>query len=552
MAEQTRVHTGLTARAVRVVELTTLAARYGLGHFLQSLGFMRFGRRDHRTNTPERVRDFFAAAGTTFVKLGQKLSTRRDLLPPDYIDAFSTLQEHVPPPAIDIMRHEVEREIGKPIAEVFSEFSDQPVASASVGVVFRARLLAGGREVAVKIRRPGIRAKVAVDLAIVLDVAQRIEYYLPGLRRYQPLALAREFARALEGELDFEDEADRTERLRAAIAKHRSVDAPAVIHQFTTPRLLVTEWVEGIDPGDHATIDATGVDRHELARNLATSVIRQAVEAGCFHGDPHPGNVRITPAGTAVLLDFGNIVFIGRQSRDHLMRLLTAMFVERADQVITVLLNAGVVGPQVRVQLFQHDVDQLLARHLGNGGRPDFRELVGDFLSTVRAHELGFLPPEWVSLLLSVGMAENICRSLDPTFSLADVGRDLTREHRRSRLPRHPIRWLREAALQMQGMGGFFRAFPTRIERLLTQAEAGGLKLRITHDDTGESFKPLERMINRLTGGVVLSGMLIGGGLLLQNPATDQFIHSVGSWVMLMAAIGAVVLLWSVFRSGGT
>ena len=485
MAQPTRVHTGLTARAVRVVELTTLAARYGLGHFLASLGFMRFSRRQARINTPERVRDFFLAAGTTFVKLGQKLSTRRDLLPPDYIDAFSSLQEHVPPPATDVMRREVESEMGRHIDAVFTEFSDSPVASASIGVVFRARLRRNGREVAVKVRRPGIRARIAVDLAILNDVAQRIEYYIPSMRRYQPVALVREFARALDGELDFEDEADRTHRLRAAVEDHEGVGAPDVFDEFTTPRLIVTEWVDGIDPGDHTRLDAAGIDRCALARNLATSVIRQATENGCFHGDPHPGNVRITPDGRAVFLDFGNIVFIGRQSRDHLMRLLTAMFIERADQVITVLLNAGVVGPQVRVQLFQHDVDQLLARHLGDGGRgPDFRELIADFLATVRTHELGFLPTEWIALLMSVGMAENICRSLDPAFSLASVGRGLTSEHRRKNFPRNPVRWMREAILQMQGMGAFFRAFPTRIERLLTQAEAGGLKLRITHDET--------------------------------------------------------------------
>lgn len=549
---ETKVYTGLTARARRMMELTGLAAGHGLDHLLVMLGFVtpKRGGKQHAITTPERLRDFFAAAGATFVKLGQKLSTRTDLLNPDYAAALAELQENVPPPPLDTMRAVLLDELGRPLSEVFSEFDETPVASASIGVVFKATLARDGRQVAVKVRRPGIRQQVAVDLQILEDVAHRIEQFAPKMRRHHPVAVVREFAESLKEELDFRLESERTERLRKVIADHPDVEALSIVSDLTTERLLVTEWIDGIDPADHRQLDQCGANRSRLAQNIAMSILRQAIDHGVFHGDPHPGNVRITRAGKAEFLDFGNVVFIGQHSRHMLSRLLNALFLERAEQVVTVLVNAGIVGPNVKIHLLQHDIDHHIAKHLSGTHNPNFQKLIVNFLSTIRVHQLGLMPPEWIALLLAVGMAENLCRTLDPNFNLADVGRELTRMQHRERAIHDPVRFLRESWLQAQSMADLLRSFPNRFERIMTRVEGGGLKLRFEHDNSKETFRPFRPMVNRLATGIVLSGMLVTSGLLLISPLSAA--QTAGYIFLTLSSVGLAMFVWSILRSGGT
>ncbi len=535
-----------------MVELTTLAASHGLGHLLAVVGLSRRKSDDGVTplSTPERLRNFFTDAGTTFIKFGQRLSTRADLLPADYVEAFSTLQEHVPPAPTAELLEVVETEIGAPIDEMFSEISEEPVASASIGCVFRARLRGTGKQVALKVRRPGIRSQVAIDLAILQDVARRVERYVPSLRRYYPVQMVREFSDSLLAELDFALEARKTLRLSDAVESHPRVHVPEVMMELCTHKLLVTEWIEGIEPSDYEELERQGVERSALAHNLAMSVLRQAVEDGSFHADPHPGNLRITGDGEVYFLDIGNVCYIGKQSRDQLSRLLIAMFLERADQVVTVLINAGVVGPQVNIHLLQHDIDRSLAEHVSHRAKPNFGELIHDFFLTVHTYELGYLPPEWVTLLLSLGMAESTCRKLDPEFSLADIGRELAqRDLLDVQLLRHPAKWLRERILQAQGLSDLVRSVPNRLERILTQVESGGLRLRLQHDETERNITPFQYMVNRLALAILLGAGVLSGALMLlsQQPSVERL----GVILLILSGVGVAVLLLAIFRSGG-
>lgn len=515
---------GMTRHVKRKANLAAVFVRHGFGHLLAELGWTaRPGPDEPKPEMSHiraaNLRDALTDAGVTFVKLGQKLSCRPDLLPPDYIRVLSTLQEEVPPPRWEEMRPVLVEELGGAPEEVFAEFDPTPAAAASIGVVYRA-VLPGGEPVAVKVQRPGIAPQVRADLAILADLADALEKRIPASRRYQPKALVRQFAESLRAELDFLEEAAKTDQFRDTLADHAGVFVPAPIREYCTPRVLTLEWVDGVPPGEAAGRAGPGVDLSQTAHHLSLSLMRQTLEAGCFHGDPHQGNVRIMADGRGAFLDFGNVHLIGRQSRRYFQRLLAAFFLERADLVSTVLVNAGVLGPGVDIRAFQHDADLLLARSMSLlDDRRELEKLFREFLVLVNRYEVINFPTEWVALMLSFGLMEGVCRTLDQDFDMFAAGREMT-ERDVALTIGDPRRWLAENLLGLREFQDLVTALPGRVERLLTKLEAGDLKIRHEYERAETFFRPLARGTGRLAAALIAGSLLVSGALLLGQAGT--------------------------------
>jgi len=537
-------------RIERTTQLIGIAVRHGYGGLLARIGWSVPTGRGATVEqvTAEQLRDSLAEAGVAFIKLGQKLSSRPDLLPKEYIEALATLQEKVPEPPVDELLALLAEELGRPIEELFDRFNREPIAAASIGVVFRARLPEpDGREVAVKVQRPNVARQVAADLHILADIAAGLERHVPAVRRFEPSKLVREFRESLQAELDYLEEAARTERLREALREHDGVAVPAVVQHLTTSRVLTAEWIEGTPAG---LLPPTEFDREErgaIARHLAVSLLRQALEEGIFHGDPHAGNVRILPDGRAAFLDFGSVTYIGRASREHLRRLLNAMFLQRADLLTTTLVNAGLLGGGADVGQFERDVDRLLARHFGKGSAPHLRDLVMEFLRVVYVHQSLRLPSEWVGLLQSISMLEGICQQLDPEFDALEVGKEIAQHHAVSEFSLKT--WMQEGLLSARELAELAASLPSRMERLLAKLEGGDLKLRHEIADEESFWQPLSNIINRLTVGIVVGAILIASAMLVATAESGLASYALTVLFVLSAILG-LSLLWSIVRSG--
>jgi ubiquinone biosynthesis protein len=396
-------------------------ARHGFGEIVDQMGVFvpRFSAAPSpsaRERLALRLVEVLTELGPTYVKLGQLLATRADLLPPDVVQALSRLHSEVRPlPFREIVRV-LEGELGTPYAQAFAQLDTKCLAAASIGQVHRARLC-DGREVVVKIQRPGLRQQVEADLAIMRLFAQLLALQVPEVAAYQPLALIDAFTRAIRMELDFRIEAANAEKLRAVLRDANEVHLPRVYAEWTSERVLVMEYVAG------ARLSELSVPLRRKARKaLLRAFVRQMIEHGVFHADPHPGNLLSLADGRVVLLDLGTIDVLDRAMRGGLFRLGIALLFNHSRALCHALIGLAQTDDPGRVDRVRlaRDLELLL----GAAARSQGGALVGQMLSVSRVHALR-LPPTLLALMRALAILDGVLRELDPE---SDLVRDLRRE----------------------------------------------------------------------------------------------------------------------------
>jgi len=388
-----------------------LAGRFPFSHGLP-------GHESGRSySQPAHLRLALEQLGATFVKLGQIVSTRPDLLPPEYAAELARLQDAVAPVPGQVVVDAVTAELGD--LTVFTAFDHEPLASASIGQAHAAR--ANGTDVVVKVRRPGVVEAVTTDLEIVENLAERASRSWAAARDHDVVGIVREFAETLRGELDYLREAHNAERFAADFAGDTDVHIPAVFWDTTTSRVLTLERIRGIKIDDLAALDAAGHDRHELAARTARVLCAMVFEHGFFHADPHPGNFFVEPDGRLGIIDFGMVGELSDELRDRLGVLMINLVRGDLDGTTDALL-AVVRTPEV---VDQTTVRASLAPLVGRfGGRSPTRlsagEMFGELLGLVRRNRLR-LPRDLALLFKTLLMAEGLGRRLDPDFQIAAV-----------------------------------------------------------------------------------------------------------------------------------
>lgn len=414
----------------RFRQIASAASRHGLGYLAGPVGLGRlvrfergwFGhdRRERPYTRPEHVRLALEDLGATFVKLGQILSTRGDLLPADHQAELARLQDAAPPVPTAAILDAIGTEFGCDAGSVFSTFDLQPLASASIGQA-HAATLADGSEVVVKVRRPGVVAQVEEDLEILARLAGRAARRSEVARRYDLPGLAAQFAGTLRAELDYLQEARNAERFAANFADDASVHIPKVHWEATTSQVLTLERLRGVKVSDAPALDALGLDRAELAQRAASISLRMVFEHGFFHADPHPGNFFIEPDGTVGLIDFGMVGAVDDAARQHMSALLAGFATGDGDALVDNVLalgvgDAGVDRPRLRGDLLTLAADQR-DRPLGD---VSLGSLLGDILTVVRRHRL-VLPTDLALLVKTIAMCEGVGAQIDPSFRLISV-----------------------------------------------------------------------------------------------------------------------------------
>jgi ubiquinone biosynthesis protein len=414
--------TGLWLSAARRLQrIGVVLARHGFGEIVDQMGVLvpRFSAAPSpstRERLALRLVEVLTELGPTYVKLGQLLATRADLLPPDVVQALSRLHSEVRPlPFREIVRV-LEGELGKPYAHAFAQLDTQCLAAASIGQVHRARLR-DGREVVVKVQRPGLRQQVEADLTIMRLFAQLLTLQVPEVAAYQPLALLDAFTRAIRMELDFRIEAENAEKLRAVLRDASEVHLPRVYAEWTSERVLVMEYVVG------ARLSELPVPlRHRARKALLRAFVRQMLEHGVFHADPHPGNLLSLADGRVVLLDLGTVDVLDTAMRGGLFRLGIALLFNHSRSLCHALMRLAQADHPERVDRVRlaRDLELLLdTASRGQGGA-----LVGQMLSVSRVHALR-LPPALLALMRALAILDGVLRELDPE---SDLVRDLRRE----------------------------------------------------------------------------------------------------------------------------
>ena len=504
---------------LRVREIGRILFRHGLGHVAQRLhlpGVHRWRRRHPTPETtpfslPERLRMIFEELGPTFIKFGQILSIRRDLLPEEYFREFEKLQDAVPPVSYAEVASLIREEFGQDVKEIFEEFASEPLASASIAQAHLARTKSG-HEVVVKVQRPQIRQIILQDLAIMEHLAQLLARRVPELGRYDPVGLVEEFRKTILQELDFRREGRNADRLRRHLQEMPGLMIPRVFWEYSAPRVLTLEYMVG--QGLRDMVSRPDAERHTIAANLYKAFLKQIFEDGFFHGDPHPGNLLFLPDGRVGLLDFG---IVGRLSRDRLAGLgaiLQAIMEQDVEALLDECIALGLMPLDVDRRSIQYELEDLLAENLD---LPLGDIALGQILETLfemgRKHRLK-VHSNLVLLGKTLMTIEAVIRSLDPSFALVEEARWEMERLVRSRLSVEAL--FKTGWRTTRQVYHLTRRLPQRLERILQHAEEGRVRIELMPGTEAHVLRQWERMWHRAIRGAMVCALIIGSSLLIQ------------------------------------
>lgn len=451
--------------------------------------------------------------GPTFVKLGQLLSTRPDILPDPYLNALARLQDDVEPMPIDTVREVIEAEIDMPLGSVFADVDPEPTAAASLAQVHRA-VLATGRDVALKVQRPGVRSTVRTDLRALEDIASLVDANTEVGRTFGFGEIVEQFRAGLVRELDFTVEADNLEILADIVAPYEGLVVPAPVRELTTRALLTMDFVPGRKVTDIGPLGRLDAVNQELVSDLMRAYLDQIMVHGFLHADPHPGNVLVTDDGRLALIDLGLVSHLGARVRRQVLELVLALAENRPEAAVQVAMDAGTPLPDFDRDQLERAATDLVSR----AQRSQVSDMsAGEVIMRLsRACAMAHLRPP--ATLTLVGKAllslDEVARSLAPDFEPHETLREhaghLIRQHVQERSS--PLR----AAQTALAAARFMEHLPERAGRILEDLSSGDLTVRVDAFDQEELLRGLEKIATRLTVGVVMAAMVIGAALAMR------------------------------------
>jgi ubiquinone biosynthesis protein len=534
----------------RFGKISAVLARHGFGHLAWQMGLgghasppPERAAQDGPTgpdNTAQRFRAVLEDLGPTFVKLGQVLSTRPDLLPPAFIEELSRLQDHVPPMPFEVVEVELRRALHPRLpGEVFLSIDPHPLAAASIAQTHLATL-PDGAQVVIKVQRPDLEALISSDLALLRALARMLEASIQEMSLYSPSAIVNEFERALLSELDFSRERQSLHTFRALYQANPSVWIPKPFDDLCAPTLLVMERIPGVKITDAPPNTPAA---HALALRVIDLFYTMLFEHGVFHGDPHPGNVLLTPDDRIGLIDFGLVGTLSRRQQDTLVSLIISVVSGDIDGIARAVLSLGRAAQRIPMRAFRDDIIDIRARYLqGALSDIDLSAFVLELLEAGQRYRIQ-VPAEWALLTRATVSIEGIVRTL---YADLDLPAALRPYARRLLLQRYGPERLSETLLGTAlSASSLMREVPSHINQVLMDMEHGGLRVQLDNPSAADLRRALRDLAARLSLGLIACGLTVGLFISLQ-PLQDQTVWGLPLPAVVAGGLLLVVLstLW--------
>ena len=537
-------------------EIVTVLLNHGFGDILDRMGLLRYLKWGQRIitrsndefvefTTTQRIRMALEDLGPTFVKFGQVLSTRPDLLPRDVIEELKLLQENVPPFSTEQAHAEIESAFKHPAKEVFCNFCDVPLAAGSLGQVHTAED-DQGKKLAVKIRRPGVVGEVERDVSLLLEAAQLIEKRLPEWNVFDPVGLVQQFSRTIRREMNYTREARTMQEFRRLFKEDARLHVPVVDEERSSNSVLTMEFIEGAHITNREEILKLRVSPKVIARNGAAIFVKQAFEFGLFHGDPHPGNLRVGADGSIILLDYGMVGFLDESKRELLVDLLLAVNKNDVDSAVRVVLELGKPTQPVEHPLLRADIRDFIDAFYGvDLCQLEVGQLLNDFVAILANHGLR-CPSDLMLLIRAIVTLEGIGRQLDPHFNLAEVIAPQIEAIVRRRYD--PRRIAERAVNDIKSLLKAAHDLPLHLGKTLQKASQDDLKVQFEHKGLDRLITEFDKSSNRIVVGVVVSSLIVSAALIIRTTSEASLWIAVP--LFLVSGLLGLWLVIGILRSG--
>jgi ubiquinone biosynthesis protein len=537
-------------------QIMAVLVKYGLDYFfdrtkISILARIRKKSKNYETLTlPERLRLALEELGPTFIKFGQILSTRPDFLPPAFIKELEKLQDQVP--AFDSFRARkiIEQELNQPVDKLFKEFQTKPIAAASLSQVHKAVLL-NGEIAAIKIQRLGIKETIELDLEILEDLAGLLENHLHNGWVYHPKLMVKEFEKAIKKELDFTNEAHNFEKFRINFKDIEYIKVPKIYWEMTTTKVLTMEFIEGTKINEIIQEKYKGIfEPVEVAKRGAEAVLKQILEDGFFHADPHPANLFVQPPATIVMLDAGMAGYLDEETIINGAKLLQAIVSKNLDQTLRSLENLGIIIKEFDRNLLRQDLKELFDRYLGIPLKNlEISKVSQDILEIMVRHNLT-LPANLVLMIKALSLVETTGKQLFPDFDMLSTAKPFVQKLLRKKFA--PQELLKKSSIIFQESVELIEQLPQDLIDILRKIKEGKLKFGFEHRGLEKLTQEIDRSSNRLSFSLIIASLIIGSSLILQQQV-GPFIFGypiLGIIGYLLASFLGIGLIISILKSG--
>jgi len=551
----------------RLRHIAKVLTQHGFGHVVARMNLARFvpvwmlrgkhaaARIDAKPSTIGRhLTEICTELGPTFIKLGQLASSHPDIVPEEILTSLRSLQDDVAPFENAAAMETIEREVGRPVSECFAWIGDEPIASGSIGQVYRARGREG-KDLVVKVRRPDIDETVKLDMQLLRWLAESLETLVPELAIYRPTMLVAELEETLTREMDYVNEATSTDRFAAWFKGEPGLRIPKVYWEFTGSSVLTLEALSGTNidklpaaPG----ADGEAVDRSLVARRLVNCYLRQIFDLGRFHADPHPGNILVKPTASVGLIDFGQVGTINDELMTQIIVIVYASVSQEVGTVIDTLADMGAVDSGTDRRGLHRALQTLLDKYHGLPiKRVQIGRLVTEFTDVIRNYQVA-IPRDLTMLLKAVATMSGVVTRLDPDLDILELLRPRLMHAVKQRFS--PRAMAREAGTIGWQLFNIARQAPRQVRDMMRRLAGGQWRLHIRHENVERFTQELDRSSNRLAFSIVIAAIIVGSSVVVSaDSALTLFsikIQYLGLFGYLMAGILGLGLSWAIFRSG--
>ncbi len=542
----------------RYREIVAVFGKYGFAHVFDRLNLALririLGRISKQKKTKPsmtvaaRLRLALEELGPTFIKVGQLLSTRSFLLPAQFIEELTKLQDKVKPVEFDQVRQLINRELGD-LDKVFTDFETIPIASASMALAYKATLL-NGQKVVIKVQRPGLKRLVDVDMDILHDLASLLERHVEESRQYEPVSVIDELRRTMQRELDFTNEARNIESFSKNFEESRDIYVPRVFWEHTTAHVVTLEYIEGIKISKIGTLRERGFNLKKIA-NLGTRfIMRQIFIYGYFHADPHPGNLFMTYDGKIAPVDFGIVGRLDDWLMAKITDLLIAAWKRDIDLILRVLVDLGAISLDAETYMLRYELSDYLNRYYGLPlSKINMKLLVNDGFEIISRHRLK-IPSNMMLLVKTIGTYEDLARKLDPDYNFVKHLRPYIKRLVLRRLD--PEKLAYESSKSLRDLATLAHMAPREIELILRRIRRGQIAMELHHHGLDKITNQVDRSFNRLSFSLIIAAITVASSLIMMLDKGPLFLGYpfFGIFGYIIAGLLGLGLIVNILKSG--